>query len=350
MAVAAGWDCVTRDGVGRRHDGAETTILARDGAVLSGENISGVAMQNEDSLKMDVISHLQLQLAWLIFALWGVIAREIPLPLPLSLALVCFSGGMVALMFVRRPLRYSRHTVAVAGILVLDLLFLLAGFQRVPFATVIALHYTGPIFVMALSPLVLGEPFRIANLTLSVLGCLAVVGLVWSELSVGVQVEAMTGLACAALSGLTLAGNIMYQRRCMLDLGEPGNAVFAYNLWMLGGFLVMLAPWCLGMAACRFASVSVPLWESVLWALGAGVLSHGVAMLLFNTAIKRLPSQAVGLMSFSEIGWVTAIGWAWYGEAVRLEQGVCILIITALVVFASRRSGQKEADAHASNA
>ena len=74
----------------------------------------------------------------------------------------------------------------------------------------------------------------------------------------------------------------------------------------------------------------------------AGMLTQGVAMLMFNSAIRFISSQTVAQMAFTEVLWVVVLGSVVYGESLAFVQIASIVVILLVVASARRLSTEKK--------
>lgn len=278
--------------------------------------------------------------SWAIFAFWGVIARSISIPLPLLLLIICIGGTIFSSFFITRPFNFSYVAVVVAAILVMDLLFLFLAFQRISFATTIAIHYAGPIIVSLLAPVILGEHFSMRGLFMAVIGFIAVIILCNVELKTPNGPDSIYGILFAIASAFTLAGNIIYQRMYMIKQPAYGNAVAQYNMFMIIGyaFLIYLWPYVSGENVFPLRPGSTMF---LFFGIVAGLLTQGLAMIMFNSAIRYVDSQTVSRMAFSEVAMTILLGSAIYNEKISHIQIIAIVSIIFVVYFSQRNASLK---------
>ena len=228
---------------------------------------------------------ISVVLAALLWSSGGFFIKVAPMP-PMAIA---FGRALVAallyLIVLRPDLRTARWTTALsyAGCI---LTFVLAT-RMTTAANAIFLQYTGPAYVLALSPFVLGERFRPID-ALCVLLSLAGMSLFF----VGkVDPGHLTGNLLGAVSGVFFALTILFLRRDATR--GNGDAMPSTTL----GNLIAAA------IALPFAATSFP---AALTATGIAVLLYlglvqmGLAYILFARGVRRVPAAEASLISMLE--------------------------------------------------
>lgn len=274
-----------------------------------------------------------------IFGSWGVVAREIQLSAPILVWLMALSG--LSFSWALTPqgshlLPIPKGSVLVGANLAADLLLLITAFRGLPFAVAITLHYLGPLLVQLVAPVVLRERFSGYQFVLSFMGLIGGALVVSPELT-----ELTTGKWWAVAAGLgsafTLAGNIIFQKRHMQSAPSTTLAVAQYNFVLC----ITLLPIATG--AILLGLVSRPLSSvDVLSCLAAGAVVQGIAMLMFNTAIKKIAASVVAVVTPFEIVFSSLFGVLVYGDVLNFVQllGIC-LVMTA--IFLVSMNGRRNA-------
>ncbi len=219
----------------------------------------------------------------------------------------------------------------------MDLLFLFFALRRISFATTIAIHYSGPIIVSVLAPPILGERFSPRGLLFAIIGAIAVFGLCKVALHGPNDSQAWYGIIFAIASAFTLAGNIIFQRLYMTQQSSFGNAVFQYNLYMAIGYLLLVFMWPATGHDINF-SLKGAMTQQLILGFVAGLLTQGLAMILFNSAIRYLDSQTVSRMAFLEVVFTILLGALIYNETVSPMQISSIAVIVVVVYLSQRES------------
>lgn len=268
--------------------------------------------------------------AWFIFALWGVIAREIILPIPILLSIVTLFGFITTLFWKKENLVIIEKTaIIVSIILVLDLLFLLFAFRHINFATVITLHYFGPVIVTLLAPYILKEKISRTDIILAIIGFFGVFILFANELTFNNSFDVIMGLIAALLSSFTLAGNILYQRLYMKQQQDFIMAVRQYNLFMSLIFIFLITPiWFVFWNTDSYhLLINAITFKNIIALILAGIIVQGIAMILFNSSARFISGKNIAKMSYSEIVWVILFGVIIYNEHLSILQIIGILLI-----------------------
>lgn len=285
--------------------------------------------------------YLAILLSWFLFAFWGVVSRSFDLAIPVLVLLVAISGFLLTLVVSQSKfVLWNSSAFVVSIFLVFDLCLLLIAFRYAQFATVITLHYLGPVLILFLSPYVVNEKPKYADFVLVILGFLGVVILFSHEMQVSNDNTRVIGLTAALLSALTLAGNVLFQRRYMKKQDDYVMAVRQYNLYMCIESLLILIPLYLILVPDQslsdiFQSLSL---VKVVNVLIAGAIIQGGAMLLFNASARFIPAKTLAKLSYSEVIWVSLFGLLLYEEQLQLFQLIGMTIILLLAYFSINRS------------
>ncbi len=214
----------------------------------------------------------------------GLFIKLAPMP---ALA-VAFGRALVTVVFyalvVRPSLRRARWTTALAYACMI--LTFVSATKLTTAANAIFLQYTGPAYVLMLSPLILREPFRRLDAL-----CVALSLAGMSFFFVGrVETGQLTGNLLGALSGIFFALTVLLLRRDAR--GEQGDSLPSM---MLGNLLAaaLALPFAIGpMRALTLTGASVLLY--------LGIVQMGIAYMLFNRGLKRVPAAEASLISMLE--------------------------------------------------
>ena len=168
----------------------------------------------------------------------------------------------------------------------------------IPLAQVFALEFTSPIWVILLSPLVLGERLTKARLFaagMGFLGILLVARPDFGTLDPGVLAAAGSALCFAATSLLTKK----------LTRGESIVSILFWLTLMQGVFGLITA----GLDGV----IHLPTWQTLPWLMligFCGVLAH----LCLTTALSLAPASYVIPIDFARLPVIAAIGMLFYAE------------------------------------
>lgn len=248
-------------------------------------------MAGEDSTALEVPER-QMRRAVLAVAgaaiLWstgGLFIKIAPMP---ALAVACgrsLIAGLFYLAVLRPDLRSARWATAAAY--AACIVTFVSATKLTTAANAIFLQYTGPAYVLVLSPFLLDEPFRPIDAV-----CVALSLLGMSLFFVGkVEAGQLAGNLLAVASGVFFALTVILLRRDAK--GGRGDAVPSTTL---GNLLAAAAtaPWALqaapAMLSARGAAVLLYL----------GIFQLGLAYLLFVRGVRRVPAAEASLISMLE--------------------------------------------------
>jgi len=221
--------------------------------------------------------------AALLWSSGGLFIKVAPMP---GLAVACGRAVIATLFYlaVLRPdLRKARFTTALAyaGCVVT----FVTATKLTTAANAIFLQYTGPAYVLLLSPFVLGEPFRPVDAV-----CVAL-SLAGMSLFFVDKLEAgqLAGNLLATLSGVFFAFTVLLIRRDAKD--GSGDAIPSTTL---GNVLAALgtAPFAGALLHVSTAGALVLVY--------LGVMQLGVAYWMFARGVRRVPAAEASLISMLE--------------------------------------------------
>ena len=242
-------------------------------------------------------AYLKYVLGLLLFGLNGIVASRIHMPsygivffrtLIGSLFLLCvhgLTGGRLRLVKQRRG-----HLVClcVSGVAMgLSWMFLYEAYQRSGVGLASLTYYTGPVIVVALSPVLFRE-----KLTGPMGVCFALVlaGMVLTNLrQFGVGGDPI-GLFCGLMSAVMYAFMVIFNKKAASITGLKNSA-----LQLSVSFLTVL------IYVCVRQGVSLP--ETVgewLWLFVLGLVNTGVGCYLYFSSIGSLPVQHVSVLGYIE--------------------------------------------------
>lgn len=223
--------------------------------------------------------------AALLWSSGGLLIKIAPMP---ALAVACgrsLIAGLFYLAVLRPDLRSARlgTAAAYAGCIVT----FVAATRLTTAVNAIFLQYTGPAYVLLLSPFLLDEPFRAID---AVCVSLSLAGM--SLFFVGkVEAGQALGNVLGVASGVFFALTIVLLRRDAK--GGRGDALPSTALGNLLAAAVTL-PWAIGalpqMTSARGASVLLYL----------GVVQLGLAYWLFVRGVRKVPAAEASLISMLE--------------------------------------------------
>ena len=221
--------------------------------------------------------------AALLWSSGGLFIKVAPMP---GLAVACGRAVIATLFYlaVLRPdLRKARFSTALAyaGCVVT----FVTATKLTTAANAIFLQYTGPAYVLLLSPFVLGEPFRPVDAV-----CVAL-SLAGMSLFFVDKLEAgqLAGNLLATLSGVFFAFTVLLIRRDAKD--GSGDAIPSTTL---GNVLAALGPAPFAGALLHVSTTGA------LVLVYLGVMQLGVSYWMFARGVRRVPAAEASLISMLE--------------------------------------------------
>lgn len=239
---------------------------------------------------------LKVILAMLIFGTVGIFVRWIPLPASI-IANVRGIGGTLFLLAVAALRRQTLHWDAIRANLKLlipcgimlgfNWIALFEAFRYTTVAVATVCYYLAPVFVLLLSPLLLGE-----KLTLSRCMCagVALLGIVLtSGVIQGGGQWSFTGVALALLSALTYAAIVLLSKKL------SGLSGYETTIMELGISALVLLPY--NLLTVDFAAMELSVLPLLLLAV-VSIVHTGIAYSLYFGAIPFLPAQTAAVLSY----------------------------------------------------
>lgn len=199
-------------------------------------------------------------------------------------------------------------------------------------ANTIFLQGTAPLYVLMLSPWLLGERFRLRQLGfMAVIAAGMVLFFVGSQPVSATAVDPATGNMVAAAAGLFYGLLILGLRWLGHDSTKPGASISAVCCGNL------LAATIATPLAFPYSTVSATDWAAVLF---LGIFQISVAYVCLTRGIARVPALEASLILIAEP--VLSPFWAWlvHGETPTiwaLIGGVVILSVTTSMAFSGNR-------------
>ncbi len=297
------------------------------------------------------VSRIKFITAMLIFGTIGIFVRHIGLPSSL-IALVRGAVGSVFLLLVMAGSGKKLSAVAIRsnGIwLVLSgaaiginwiLLFESYRYTTVSIATLC--YYMAPVFVMALSPVILKEPLtarKVICILAAFAGMLLISGLLPIEGKAAAETvsEAVSGSGAASAAGRNTLGILL----------GIGAAAFYASVMLMNKFLKNISSY--DTTVVQLASASLVLLPyicftenlgSVSWTWGTvgllavvGIVHTGFAYWIYFSSMKDLPGQTIALLSYIDPATAILLSVFLLGETMNLASviGAALILGAALV-------------------
>ena len=234
--------------------------------------------------------------ALLLFGSNGVVASRIALGSAEIVLLRSVLGCLLltALFFLtghRLELRRNKRDlffVAVSGVaMAADWLFLFEAYTQIGVSLGMLINYTGPAFVIALAPLVLGEritPNKVAALLLALIGGVLISGRAM------VSGLSTWGLLCAVLSAFSYAVMVLANKKARHITGVQNATV---QLFFTAATVVIYAL----IRGVHLSGAFSGGWLPILW---LGFINTGVGCFCYFSSIGGLTAQTVSVCGYIE--------------------------------------------------
>lgn len=230
----------------------------------------------------------------------------------LPVAFVVWRAGSLEVLRPNRPWQHVWR--AIAGIISLGTFFYC--YARLPLADVIAISFTCPLFVTALSPWLLGEPVGPRRWAAVVVGFLGVL------LIVQPGAAGFDPLLLLVLMATLFYSLVLISVRKLNRTDTPTAIVFWY----------MVISVAVTGLALPFVWVTPALFSWLLL-IGLGLFG-GVAQLIVTAAFRYADAAVLAPFDYASILWGSALGYLIWGEvpAGTLWSGAAVLIASGLYI------------------
>ncbi len=217
-----------------------------------------------------------------------------------------------AVLKTRRPLGHlTRSTMGLTG--------MVCGFTAVgllPLTQSTALSFSAPLFMTALSALVLREPVGPHRWAAVAVGFVGVLIMVHPDPSHLVSV----GTIFALVAAVGTAGAMTAIRE--IGRTEPGPTIVFY---------FTLAGAVLGLASLPFGWV-IPDASTLALLIAAGLVG-GVGQLFLTEALRRAPVAVVAPFDYTQLVWASLLGFLVWGETPKLATLIGAIVVAASGVY-----------------
>jgi drug/metabolite transporter (DMT)-like permease len=258
-------------------------------------------------------------LAMLIFGLNGIFIRYIPLSsvaILLFFQIFGFAGLFLILLFRRKYFRAKlmKFLFALAIVAVANDLFYFTAFRLTTISNTILTHYTAPIFVAILAPLLIKERLERNSIIALILSFIGLLLIVYPNLSVATS---LLGIMLGTLSGVFYALLIIIYKHLLKSIHVYTMMFYRYLL-----SAVILSP-------VIFTEKIELTGATPVLLIAFGLLFPITAALMHAEGVKRVKAQHAGIMGYSE-----PVGGAIYAFLFFSEvPGVATLLGGALIVL-----------------
>lgn len=246
--------------------------------------------------KNDKKSFLKYLFATLLFGSNGIVSSHISLS---SYEIVLFrtllGSAFLVLLFLVSGGRFHAKEYRRDFIFVLlsglamgaSWMFLYEGYQEIGVGMATLLYYTGPVFVMILTPIIFKEKLtapKIIGFAIVFVGIILINGI-----SGGQRISAW-GLICAMLSALTYTVLVIFNKQSKHIVGMENAAI-----QLCGSFVVVAA--FVGIKE-HFAFTVLPMdWP---WILLLGIVNTGIGCYLYFSSLSGLSVQTIAICGYME--------------------------------------------------
>ncbi len=244
-------------------------------------------------MKKDYFKYI---LALLLFGSNGVVASFIALDSYEIVFLRSLFGGIFLLalfLITGHKFTFTKHKkdfilIVLSGIaMALDWLLLFEAYARIGISLGMLINYTGPIIVIALSPLIFKEKITVQKITALII---AITGFILVSGQAVTQGLEYVGIICAILSAISYAIMIILNKKAQTIVGMENSVI------QLITTLVVVAIYT---AIKQNIIISIPTdnWLPILW---LGVINTGASCYLYFSSIGKLPVQTVAICGYLE--------------------------------------------------
>jgi S-adenosylmethionine uptake transporter len=215
-------------------------------------------------------------------------------------------------------LHFARGAVAGASVLLF-----FWGLVRVTMAQGVALTFLAPLIALFLAAAVLGERIRRAAIGGSIIASLGVLAIAAGQVQAQASAQEVLGSLAVFAASILYAGSLILLRR-QAQVADPLEVALFTSI-VLGGLLLIGAPWCSSMPAMRF-------WPGIF---GAAALGSFSAVLL-AWAYRNAEAQVLAPVEYTAFVWSVILGYLVFGETVTVWTVGGALLIIAGCLFAIR--------------
>ncbi len=227
-------------------------------------------------------------------------------------------GPMIAGQDAKNLLHVDRPELQLMRVVMatLDTVLFYAAVVYLPLADVMSFYMAGPIYVAALSHLLLGEKVGWRRWIAILLGFC------------GVLIMLNPSSAAVSLPSLfALIGSIAFGFAIILGRRLRGTSDTTLVTWQTLGSLVVGAAMAIG----DWVQPSILDWGAMLL---LGVVSCA-AHLMITRALKLAPASTLAPLHYSLLLWAVVFGFVFFGDvpSARILIGSCIIVLAGLFIF-----------------
>ena len=285
-------------------------------------------------------NYLKIIAAMLIWSTWGLIIRWLALPA----VVVLFYSSLIASFTVPAVL-HLRGELDLSGVREVWWLFALLVVSSVTnnvtyfyslahtlVSNAVFTHYTAPLFVAVLAPLMIAERLLKVTLISLPIAALGMVMIVMSGGGIRASSGDMSGIAAGMVSGIAYAFIIIFSRQLSRMLLHHKAVVI-----LLWATTIVTAPWAL------FMHYHLD-YRAAGLLLITGAMHSTLAPLLYYSALRKVMAQHAAILGYMEPLAAIPLAYLFLSEtpsSIALFGGVLILFSGYLVIH-SRFNAHKE--------
>lgn len=270
-----------------------------------------------------------------VWSTWGLAVRGVEAPVTVvafynALFAMVFQGAGLLFVGRRRAVDHGGglgwlFLLAVCGLL--NLLLFTFALKEASIAGALLTHYTAPVFVAVLAPVLLGD--RNGRLTIYALGA-SVAGLlmIFFAGAGGLRQGSFAGLAAGTASGLAYAFIIIISRR-ISSKHYPLKVVFVQAVLTV----VLLGAWLLPAGGLR-----ITIGQAAIFAV-LGLLHSTLAVMVYLYGIRSVTAQEAGILGYLEPVLGIILAYMFLGETphpLAVAGGVMIVTAGSMVIMHSQ--------------
>ena len=272
-------------------------------------------------------------------ALWGTVGICVRF-LSISSSFLAIFRAVIGLVFIVGALAVMRrainwHTLksnlallAFSGVAIgLNWLFLFQAYLYTSVAVATLFNYLAPIYVVVLSPLVLGERLnrhKLLAVALALIGMVCVSGILTQGLPSG---RNAIGILCALASGFLYACAVFSNKKMK---GITGVEMTIGQLFFAGAVVGIYL-----LARGQWTHISLDT-RSILIILVVGIVHTGIAYLLYFSALEASPAQTAAGYSYIDPLVAIFVSWLIFSQPLDLLGWIGAALIALATIYADR--------------
>lgn len=281
-------------------------------------------------------NYLKIIAAMLIWSTWGLMIRWMALPV----IVVIFYTSLIASFTVPVVLK-MRGELALSGLRKTGWVFALLAVSSITnnltyfyslahttISNAVFTHYTAPLFVAVLAPLMIAERLQKTTLISLPIAALGMVMIVLSAGGLRADSGDTAGIVAGIVSGVAYAFLIIFSRK--LSQMQLHHKAVVFLLWTT---TIVTAPWAL------FMDYHID-YRAAGLLLITGVLHSTLAPLLYYNALRKVMAQHAAILGYMEPLAAIPLAFLFLSETpslVALFGGVLILFSGYLVIHSRMR-------------